>query len=365
METAKIQLTDIDQKLSDLWDEAEGTNKIRASLFNLILYIQKNSNLPQYQKLVKNVLQLFPCRVIMIIGDDSSNEEYLRTSVTGEAMKSGDQEIYCEIIQIEVAGSLVERVPFIVLPHLLPDLPIYLLWTQDPAMENKILPHFEPIAKRIIFDSESARDLNSYSCALLSLILRFHCQIGDLNWSATHGWRRLFAQVFGTADSFITLTQSRVIRIHYNDTPSEFHQKNKIPASYFQAWIASRLNWKFESIENVEGNIRLVYRRPLGPVVLILIAETIPTLRAGALLSIDVESQHNKGHYCFKRHPESRQVFIQYSNKDQCNLPYCSILSGTLEGEEIIQEIFYPSTRRHFADMLEVLSKIVWSTGSS
>jgi len=43
MTTAKsqIQLTDINEQLSELWDKEQGQNKIRASLFNLILYIQK------------------------------------------------------------------------------------------------------------------------------------------------------------------------------------------------------------------------------------------------------------------------------------------------------------------------------------
>ena len=335
----------IEQELKKLWDQEQGEDRTRASLFNLIIYASKNDRLN-----IQSVVRKFPCRVLQIIHDETASEEYLRTSVSSETIGEG---LFCEIIQIEVAGQLIERVPFMVLPQILPDLPVYLLWTQDPMHENAILPHLEPYADRIIFDSAACCDLQSYATIVSALARRFHCEIGDLNWSAIAGWRQIFAEVFGEFDAFINLVQSLVIRIHY--------VAPELEAAYLQAWIASRLNWKFQTMEVGDGNMRLTYRRPTNEVAIVLSPEEASELPPGTLLSVEIECEEEKRHYMFKRHPKTRQVYIQYSDKDRCDLPYSCHLSGAAEGQEIVDEIFYPSTGPHYREMLDVLTQIPWT----
>ncbi len=357
-----IQLTDINEELTRLWDAEQGQNKVRASLFNLILYVQKTKRAEHYKHLVKSVVSKFPCRVILILSDEDPKEEYLRTSVSSETIGEGELQIFCEMIQIEVAGKLVERVPFIILPQILPDLPVYLLWTQDPSAESTILPHLEPIANRIIFDSESTHNLQAYSRGVLSLTHRFHCQIGDLNWTALSGWRKLISEVFDTPECLLSLVQTKIMRINYNKLEAEPHRHAEIEAAFLQAWLASRLNWKFQSLENNEGNVRLTYSRPTSNVVVLLIPQEVEGLPSGTILSLDIESMRNKDHFSFKRHPHTRQVFIQHSDSDCCDLPYCSYLLGHEEGQEIVDEIFYPSGGGHYQDMLEILTMTPWKT---
>ncbi|MCH9626075.1 MAG: hypothetical protein S4CHLAM123_12650 [Chlamydiales bacterium] len=356
----QLQLTDINEELKRLWDSELGENKIRASLFNLVLYVQKTERTEHYNTLIKSVVSKFPCRVILVISDENSTQEYLKTKVSSETIGQGELQIFCELIQIEVAGKLIERVPFIILPQILPDLPVYLLWTQDPATENTILPHLEPLADRIIFDSESTSDLQAYSKTVLSLMQRFHCKIGDLNWSALSGWRKIFTQVFDSEDSFQSLAQSNLIRINYNKFGGKFYKHTEIEAAYLQAWLASRLNWKFQTFEINEENVRLTYKRPTHEVIVLLTPQEDEGQPPGAILSIEIESLKDKGLYTFKRHPETRQVFIQYSEKDHCNLPYCTLLSGISEGQEIVEEIFYPSGGKHYLEMLTSLSNTPW-----
>ncbi len=237
---------------------------------------------------------------------------------------------------------------------------MYLLWTQDPATENAILPHLEPYANRIIFDSESTHDLQAYAHAALSLVHRFHCDIGDLNWSAISAWRELFTQTFDTRENFSQLAESKMIRIHYNKDPSRQNEHTELEAAYFQAWIASRLGWKFQTIEVNEGNMRVSYRKQVGDVIILLIPEEVAELPSGTLLNVEIECEKNKAHYVFKRHPQTRQVFVQYSDKGRCDLPFCATLLGLTEGQEIVEEIFYPSTGAHYREMLDVLTKIKW-----
>ncbi len=356
----QVEVPDLNEELTRLWDREQGQNKIRASLFTLILYVPKNEKFDLYQSLFKKVLSKFPCRVMLILNDPNPAEEYLRTSVSSETLGEGEKQIYCEIIRIEVAGKLSERVPYIILPQILPDLPIYLLWLQDPSKESEILRQLEPIADRTIFDAESTQDLQNYCRANLSLMHRFHCAIGDLKWSSLSGWRTIFSQVFYDPDSVLSLAQAKIIRIYYNNSKGPFPQQNSLGAAYLQAWLASRMSWKFQTIEAIEGNIRITYRKPVNEVVFLLTPQEVESLPPGAIVAVEIESLRNKGHYSFKRHPKSRQVVIQYSEKDHCDLPYATHLSGASSGQEIVEELFYPSGGTQYRDMLDLLSVIPW-----
>ncbi len=356
-----IELANLNEQLSKLWDEKQGEKKVRASLFNLIIYAQKSDSPRDYEDLVRSVVSKFPCRIMLIIHEEKSSEAYLRTSVSSETLGEGENQAYCEIIRIEVAGDLVERVPFIAIAQLLPDLPVYLLWTQDPTSESTILPHLERYADRIIFDSESSDNLQSYSQAVLALFHRFKCAIGDLNWSAISGWRELLSATFDSQDSFQTLAESKIIRIHYNRVTGQSHRYTEIEAAYLQAWLASRLNWKFRMVGTHEGNIRITYQTPTREIVILLTPQESSELAAGSILSLEIESAHNKGHYDFKRHLETRQVSLQFSDKSRCDLPSCNHLSGLSEGQEIVEEIFQPSAGPHYREMLELLTQIPWT----
>lgn len=355
-----IQLIDIGEELTKLWDAEQGQKKTRASLFTLILYVQKNEQATFYQGLIKSVVSKFPCRVIMILNELNPKDAYLRTSVSSETISEQQAQIFCEMIHIEVGGKLLERVPFIILPHIQPDLPVYLLWTQDPSTESTVLPHLEKLANRIIFDSTSTKNLQSYCRVILSLMQRFHCDIGDLNWSALTGWRTIFIQIFNEPETFLSLTQSNIIRIYYNNCQSCYQKHPEIEAFYLHGWLASRLNWKFQSIEHIEGNTRISYRRAMKEVVFLLIPQSVEQGNSGTIMAIEIESAKNKGNFSIKKHPQNRQVFIQYSEKDFCQLPYSSYLGGSAEGQEILEEIFYPTGGKHYKEMLDLIATIPW-----
>ncbi|NGX54402.1 MAG: hypothetical protein KR126chlam2_00012 [Chlamydiae bacterium] len=359
-EQRQIQLINLDQELATLWDKEQGQNRTRACLFNLVIYTQKAHRDQFYKELIKSVISKYPCRVIWITSDDTAKEPYLRSSVASETIGEGSQQIFCEIIHIEVAGKLSERVPYIILPQIVPDLPVYLLWTQDPATENAILPALEPFAYRIIFDSEASVDLQEFSHSVLSLINRFHCEVGDLNWTALSGWRKTVSSVFDTPKMLAYLSQSRLIQITYNKVGSNHFQHSEFEAAYMQGWLAAQLGWEFKKIEKSEGNLRLTYRTPTQEIAILLIPQEVSTLPPGAMLNLEIESAQDKAHFVFQRKPESRQIFVQYSDQNRCDLPFYASIPGMAEGQEIIEEIFYHHPGTHYRNTLGLLATIPW-----
>jgi glucose-6-phosphate dehydrogenase assembly protein OpcA len=355
MATEEVQLINLEKELLRLWDEEQGKKLTRAAFFNLVIYAEKSCGESDCLALIHSVVSKFPCRVFLIVHEKKGN--YLKTSLSSHNLSEG---IFCEIIKIEVAGSLQERVPYIILPHILPDLPLYLLWTEDPGVENQILPQLEPFAKRVIFDVDTYVDLQKTSQNLLSVMEELALEVGDLHWTAMKGWRKIFSSIFDTPRELEKLVSSKLIKITYHDPD---HGKHLRSAAYFQGWMASRLGWRFKNIEKNEGNARLLYGKPSGDVVFLLIPDSRTMegsqLPLGALLSIEIDSTINKSQYTFKR-TEGRQVFYQYNDNNECGLPLALFLSGMSEGQEIIEEIFYPTKSKHFHMMLENLAHIPW-----
>lgn len=360
MPSSGIQLVNFEEELTRLWDKEEGKNKIRACLFNLIIFTQKALRDGFYHELIKSVISKFPSRVIWITSDDAAKEEYLRSSVSSETFGEGEQQIFCEIIHIEVAGTLIERVPFLVLPEILPDLPVYLLWTQDPSKESAVLPRLEPFATRIIFDSEASTDLQEFCRSVLSLLEKFHCEVGDLNWTALSGWRKILSEVFATSESLPALAQSKSIEIIYNKIATQFYQHNQFEAAYMQGWLAAQMAWKFCALEGSQGNLRLQYKSSDREISILLIPREIASLPPGSLLQMEIHSSINNAHFCLKRKEKSRQVEVQYSDDNRCDLPFYAFLPGIAEGQEIIEEIFYQPPSAHYRNMLRLVAQIPW-----
>lgn len=346
-----VEITNIHKELTKLWDKEQGENKIRASLFNLIIYVPTGQRIKLFDSIVNNVVNKFPCRVLMISSDEKSSHDKLHTAVSSHTIGEGKQSIYCEIIRIEVSGKYIERVPFLVIPNIQADLPIYMLWTQDPLTPNPVFPKLARIANRVIFDAESTANLQKYSQRLLEVEQEYGIEVGDLNWSALAPWRKLLAEIYNDPQMLNHLGNCSEISITYNKKESPLHPHTEIEAAYLQAWLASRLGWKLKSF--------LTYLNEKEKVK-ISIESTQVELPPGAIVSLEMMSKKTGGHLRCQRDPNSIQVHAQFSDREQCFLPTTHILTGAQEGQEILNEIFYPASMEHFGCALTMLTNTKW-----
>ena len=344
----EIEITNIRNALVELWDKEQGQDKVRAALFNLILYLPKGQRDELFDSIVSNVVNKFPCRVLLIASDDQTQEDHLKTSVSAHTIGEGKNAIYCEIIRIDVGGKYRERIPFLITPNLEADLPVYLLWTEDPSLENPLFPELAKNATRIIFDAESTQDLQRYCKKLLHIEKEYQAEVGDLNWSALASWRKLLAEACHDSDLLKHLRETNLIEITYNKKESPLHPHTEIEASYLQAWIASRFGWKPSGklcYHNGEASVK------------VKINSQKTDLPPGAILSLEIKSPLGGTLLC-KRDSRSAKVDMHFSDQERCAMPTSHILSGVNEGDEILSEIFYPSSKEHLFSTISMLSQI-------
>lgn len=347
----------IESELMKIWGKLSGINKTRASLFNLIVYTKLSPRVDYFRKSVRKVIEKFPCRIIFISADPNREKEYINTSVSVVMPESGESQVACDNIDIVMAGKDYERVPFIILPHILPDLPVYLLWAEDPCFDNLLFKKLQKLATRIIFDSEASEDLTSFSKKILSYSQNEKSDIADLNWARMEGWRDLLAAHFHSPQNLERLKKTREIEIFYNACETEFFCHLQIQAIFLQSWLASRLGWKMQNMNREKKKIEYKYSSEIGEVNIRINSDRSPDIFPGRILSVKIMNGESDEYYFFHNKQLPDQITIQISHKDMCELPSQFILGKAGEGQSLTKETTYKGTSKHFLGMLKNLQR--------
>lgn len=358
MDTKENQSTvNIQAEISRLL-KASSCEGARACLFNLIVYTQEPRRTAYFTEMVKIVKKQFPCRIIFITDTPSAKDHYFRIQTSTEKNPDGSGFI-CDQIFIEAAGQDLNRVYFLLLPLFFPDLPIYLVWGQDPTTEYTILPHLQDFATRLIFDAETTKDLQQFSRDMLNRMTSSSIQIVDMNWARIGGWREVLAQIYDSPERFEQLATANEIELFYNNRPSELFIYTEIQAIYLQAWLASRLKWHFLRAEKENESQVLYYQSLQKPRRIRLTPITDAKFEAEEILGMEV--QGDNGYECHIKRISADQVQIQASNQFQCELPFALLMPTLRSGRSFMQEIFYQKMSDQYEPMLNLISLIKWN----
>lgn len=355
MTSEAIAPSQIRSELTRIWEPLEAANKMRACLFNLIVFIHKGSRVDYYKQVAGRVVEKFPCRVILIVSDSETQENNLTAKVSVLSGEQDKSNFACDLIEFNVTGSMCDRIPFVVLPHILPDLPVYLLWGENTTTFPTLLQELSALTTRVIFDSEVTDSLPTFAKSLLELREQGGWDTADLNWGRLEAWRSLLLLSFNSEDKLTQLRNAKSLEITFNSRSSDFYCHTKIPAVYLQGWIACQLGWKLDKILKENDSLVFVYHD--GPMISLLMKEHAE-LSPGAILSVEVTSKEEY-HFSFSRCPKSfHQVIIQCSSREQCELPTRYLFTKREIGQSLVREIYHPGTSEHFLTLLQYLATI-------
>ena len=299
------------------------------------------------------MIEKFPSRVIFITEDVESKEDYLNTRVSVLSLQNGSSDIACDFIQIDVAGKQEERVPFVILPHILPDLPVYVIWAEDPANQSPLFAQLQKLATRLIFDSESITSLSQFAQNLIHFDTEMRVDIADLNWARMESWRDLLASTFYSAERLDQLQKSTKIQICYNAQESAIYCHTQIQSIYLQGWLATQLGWQLEKLHSENGKVTFLYKRQGGTVEITLLSEFHETLKPGIILSVDLETE-DQNHFSLGRQLETpNHVCMRFSTLEKCDMPLKYIFAKDESGQSLVKEICHRGTSKHYLNLLE------------
>lgn len=336
-----VDPSNIEPELLKLW-EGLAKEKMRACLFNLIVFNKLSSRTDYIREIVRKVSEKYPCRVLFITEDPNANIDSIKTAIS----VVGDGNIACDYIDIGVSGKDIERVPFVILPHFITDLPIALLWTEDPSKSH---PLFEPLSKlthRIIFDSESADSLLAFSKKVLSL--KGIKDTADLNWARTEGWRELIATLFRANEK---LHKIKHVAIKYNSQGSQSFCHLKVQSLYLLSWLTTCLGWKFKGATK---DLKFTFDERTAQIT----EEKWNNIAPGMILSVDIETDDGCSFHAARAENQQHHVTIKTSTPEKCEIPTQFVLGETSTGQSLITEIITKGTSAHYLKMLESIQEL-------
>jgi hypothetical protein len=337
----------------------EGQNLMKASLFNLVILSQDPERALHCQQLIDIIIQRFPCRIIFLRADPVG-QDFLRTVTGLQMIGTGTNRVYCDQITIEAAPNQLSKVPFLILPHIQADLPIYIVTAHDPSQDGVLLPQIQKYATRLIFDPENIESFHQFAIRILDFIQSSSGEIVDMNWARTKAWREAIVRAFSSEESVRELSTSKMIQITFAATPKKQKSLQEVQAIYLQAWLASRLGWNLVGVEREERGWRITYRRDHLATTISLVPKDSDILPPGAVFSFE-SMTYNDYHFLITHESESKFVKVHASNKERCEMPYSIFLHNYQNGGHLVNEIFYQPLSEHYKAMLEQLANNLWA----
>ena len=344
----EIDSNSIKASLNRLRESQPDANQTKAALFNLIIYVHDPDRLPYFRKIVSMVLEQFPCRIIFIQRDASNRQSTLQVDVMVATRGNSDQ------LSIKASGEGLNRVPFLIYPHLIADLPIYLFWSPDLIKDTAILPHIKQFATRIIIDSENTDDLQSFCQSILKQLESTSRNIVDMNWFRIGGWRQIIARTFDSEDRIDLLKKATHVKIAYNHLPDPEATQPKTQAIYLQAWLASCLHWKFKKLESDDGKLVFHYLVNSSSIQIHLEPQTRKDLPNEEIIAFEISDPQNYDCLFFRKN--ATEITVKASNQYQCLLPFTLLLPTLQSGRSFMQEVFYQRISDQYPEVLKMIS---------
>lgn len=308
-------------------------------LFNLILYATNPQRLKYLQDFIQTIVKSFPCRTILIYCDPEAPAKQLELQETTNATYSQ--------IQINSSSEQLHRVPFVIFPILIPDLPLYLFWTEDPTREEIVLPRLIKFSKRLFFEYGNINERAAFSLRLLQM-MHAHPEIEfiDLNWSINSGWRHLLPQVFDSADKIEQLRNAKTIKISYSHQPAQ--------AVYLISWLASRLEWKSLASKPVGDGTEWLLQGP-NEQIKVNICSGYQAANTGVVTALEVAS--SDGFTC-NLTPNSTlsKIIVHIASNEICDLPFSLLLRSLKQPFPYLNEWLFSTPTDHYRNMLSWIS---------
>jgi len=246
----------------------QGMLVTRASVLNLVVFATRDVHARRAAATVQELASRHPSRTIVILADRRVEGVEAQLEMHCHKPRSeGAREVSYEQILIRARGDTDDRLASAVIPLLLPDLPVFLWWTETPPMDARGFKDLLALADRFIVDSADFSRPEEVLRRLHAIARLGHGRHGvtDFNWARITPWRDLISQFFDVAMWRPFLDGITGLRIGFV-VDAEGREIHPSQALLLIGWLASRLGWRaVESLAPAEaGGLLAVLRRPDG-----------------------------------------------------------------------------------------------------
>jgi len=215
----------------------------RAAVLNIVVVARREVHALRAARTVATLAMRHPSRAIVVLGDPR-DEGPPGISLHAQ-LPGGDRAelVYNERILVRARGRVEDRIASVVVPLLVPDLPIFLWWTEAPEIASTHFDELLSLAHRLIVDSaDFARPERTLTALATTCVVERRCALTDLNWARLTPWRELLTQFFDVPAWRVLLDEIEGVRISFA-VDADGREIHPSQALLLVGWLASRLGW--------------------------------------------------------------------------------------------------------------------------
>jgi glucose-6-phosphate dehydrogenase assembly protein OpcA len=241
-----VDVQQIERELTAMWSAppagAADAPVTRACMSNLIVYVPSHDAAARLEAEIVPIVEHHPSRVLMLVAEGTSGGEPLEAYVSALChLGDGGRQVCSEHVVIRAGNGAIRRLPSVVRPLVLGDLPTALWWTgpAPPVGGGELFRELREDATQVIFDSLEWTDQapGFVATAMWAAGVARNDGVSDLAWTRLGAWRSLVSQALDPA-----VAPGALDSLH--DVEVEHGARTAPQAWLLLAWMADRLHWQ-------------------------------------------------------------------------------------------------------------------------
>jgi glucose-6-phosphate dehydrogenase assembly protein OpcA len=259
-----MKVAEIEKELRELWKNfSKGSNTeqpiTRAQVMNLIVFSANKNADAEISQALAYVSTESPGRMIVLFRDQSLPVSEMNAWVNALCHRAsgGRKQVCCEQIMIRAGGRDPLQWSSAVLPLLVPDLPVFLWWSDSLTSDQELLNTLAESSDRLIVDS-----MTRGSLSIVQQLMKQHSPwlaISDLNWARLTPWRLALANLYDQPECRPCLENITRMEIECTSPNRESAQTDLM-----RAWLAAGLKWKSLEANGKGEKVALSLQRNRG-----------------------------------------------------------------------------------------------------
>jgi glucose-6-phosphate dehydrogenase assembly protein OpcA len=251
---------------------------------NLIIWSPTAEEARQLPQEIALIVHEHPARVLLLVGEGAASGNGIEASVSAFCTLGENRRRICsEHVTLSAAPGMAGRLPSVVRPLLIGDLPTSFWWTshEPPPKGGPLFFELAEMAGQVIYESQGWLDPIRHMIATANWAAREGTTqiLADLEWRRLKTWRRLISQALDPAVAPGALESITHVRLE--------HGPHALAKSWMLVgWLASKLGWKPEGGKVAPGvDITWKFHSPSGPVRITIVRQSTgePKVQSGSI----------------------------------------------------------------------------------
>lgn len=203
----------IERQLAELRGAAAGQQAgVRTHIVDLVAYADDSAVATELATAIAGLRHSRPSRALVACGDADADAVTATPSVYCSPMQVGGHAIVCsEVVRLD-GPATGDALASMAASLLLPDLPVFLLWTAPADFDRVVFKALRALATRLVTDSTR---FPATLDALGAVVAQDREVVTDLAWTKITGWREVIASIFDDPDHRGALGRLEHVAIHY------------------------------------------------------------------------------------------------------------------------------------------------------